>query len=358
MKIAIDINSALGKKTGIGYYVHNLLNQYKNYHNEFDFHYFFDPKNIDFTSLDRVVWSNIKLPPKYNKIKADILHIPGFSGPFFSGSCKKITTVHDLIGIIYPQNLRFPSRLFWSKWLPICVKTSKHIIADSFNTKNDIIRLLKIPENKITVIYLAADSAFKPIHNQEYLESIRTKYSLPQNFILHVGTLEPRKNVPNLIEAFARYSSENSSDLKLVICGLKSWGYPKVLETIERLKIKEKVFMTDYIDDNDLPALYNLSSFFASTSLYEGFGLPVLEAMACAKAVICSDSSSLPEVTGKAALLVNPLKNDEITKAIKLLDKNTSLCKELSMKSLEQASKFSWEKTAQETLEIYRKVAK
>ena len=269
MRIAIDISSTLEKKTGIGYYVHNLLNQYKNYHHEFEFYYLFDPKNVRLNSLQRVIWSNIKLPPKYKKIKADILHIPGFSGPLIPGKPKKVTTVHDLIGIIYPQNLRLPSRIFWSKWLPLCVKTSKHIIADSFNTKNDVIRLLGIPENKISVIYLAADSSFKPIQDLKYLETVRTKYSLPNNFILHVGTIEPRKNIPNLIEAFAKYSNENITDLSLVISGLKSWGYPKVKETIDRLKISNKIIITDYIDDNDLPALYNLSRFLVSTSLYE-----------------------------------------------------------------------------------------
>jgi glycosyltransferase involved in cell wall biosynthesis len=322
-----------------------------------DLSFYYNSRQDDLDTLGRMSWENMILPSLAKKDKIDLLHIPGFAGPRKRHKFKKITTVCDLIGMIYPENMGRVSRFYWQKWLPQCVKNSDLIIAISEHTKRDIIRLLGISEERIRVTLLAADSRFMPISDNDRLKRIRLKYHLPERFMLTVSTIEPRKNIYGLIQAFSGHIKDNRfSDLHLVIAGSKGWGYAKAYALVKSLGIENKVIFTDYIEDEDLPGLYNLAEFFIYPSFYEGFGLPVLEALSCGKAVICSNTSSLPEVTGEAAILIDPNNVGQLQEAIKALDADKGLREELSAKALIQSKKFSWEKTVEQTVKVYEEV--
>ncbi|MFQ5952631.1 MAG: glycosyltransferase family 4 protein [Candidatus Omnitrophota bacterium] len=355
MKIGIDTQSTCGEKTGIGYYTKSLIEEFERIGNV-ELKYYSDRQKTDLNTLERMYWENMALPSAAVKDKIDLLHIPGFAGPRMKGKFKKVTTINDLIGMIYPQNLNRVSRFYWQRWLPACAKNSDAIIAISEHTKRDIVKLLGVPEEKIHVILLAADSKFYPIAEKESLEKVRQKYDLPHDFMLHLGTIEPRKNITGLVEAFAGYVLENDPDLHLVLAGKKDWGYEQVYQKLEKLNVSSWVKFIDYVDDADMSAIYNLAKFFVYPSFYEGFGLPVLEAMACGTAVICSNTSSLPEVVGDAAILIDPNNIGELKEKIRELDTNASLRAELSERAIHQAGKFSWKKTAEQTLEVYKKL--
>ncbi len=356
MKIGIDAQSTCGRKTGIGYYAKNLIEELKK-NCDHELFCYSDSGKDGLNTLARMRWENMTLPIRAKKDKVDLLHIPGFAGPGKKHKFKKITTVCDLIGMIYPRNMGLASRFYWQKWLPQCVKKSDFIIAISDHTKRDVMDLLGIPEEKIRVILLAADSRFIPINDDNALSRVRVKYGLPKKFFLTVSTIEPRKNICGLIRAFDGHMKDNKdSELCLVISGQKSWGYAKAYELVQELGVEKRIVFTNYIEDEDLPYVYNLAEFFAYPSFYEGFGLPVLEALSCGKAVISSNTSSLPEVTGEAAILVDPNEAGQIQVAIKRLDTDNKFRQELSCKALCQARKFSWKNTAEATLDVYRKV--
>jgi glycosyltransferase involved in cell wall biosynthesis len=355
LKVGLDIQSLLGFKTGIGYYTDNLL-KYLNDYKDFRFFLYKDDKKEDLNTLERMKWENFTLPHLACNDNVDILHIPGFAGPLFRNKYKKVTTVHDLIGMVYPKNLGPISRFYWQRWLPVCIRSSDFIIADSESTKKDIVRFLKFPTEKISVIYLAADLNFKPQKNNRLLQDTLKKFGIYSNYILNVGTVEPRKNIVTLITAFAKYIKTTKSEVLLVIAGRKGWDYNRCLNKIFELRISDRVIFCDYITEEDLVSLYNLADLFVYPSFYEGFGLPVLEAMCCGAPVVCSDTSSLPEIAGDAAIFVKPNDVDGLCNAIGKVLSTPGLSISMREKSLKQAAKFSWENTAKQTIEVYKSI--
>ncbi len=356
MKIGIDVQSTQGKLTGIGYYTKNLLENMK-IAPEIELSYYRYPKETDLNTLERIYWENVSLPKLFKKDKPDILHITGFAGPLATGKTRKITTVHDLIGMIYPGNLAPVSRLYWQRWLPARVKNSRLIIAVSEHTKKDVVRLLGVSPDRVRVTYLAANKSFRYISNRESLYEVLKKYGINSKYILSVGTIEPRKNYVNLIKAFALHLDKvKKEEIKLVIVGRKGWAYNECLKSAIELGIQRHIIFCDYVNDVDLPIIYNMAELFVFPSLYEGFGLPVLEAMCCGVPIICSNTSSIPEVTADAAVLINPLNIPAMADAIENVMSNVDLRKSLSGKAMRQSSRFSWEKTAQKTISVYKEV--
>jgi glycosyltransferase involved in cell wall biosynthesis len=354
MKVGIDIQSTLGRKTGIGLYTRNLVDRI-----ERDGGVelvCFDPGKEELNTLERIKWENLGLMARVRRMDIDLLHVTGFAGPMFSGSTPKITTVHDLIGMIYPENLGTGSRFYWQKWLPGCVRNSDLILADSENTKSDIVKLLGVPEKKIRVVLLAVDEKFKPCDNEGRLRDVAAKYGLPDKFILNVGTIEPRKNIPGLIDAFEAYVRYCKGEMKLVLVGKKDWGYRQARKMADDLEISDRVIFADYVDDEDIPAFYSMARVFVYPSFYEGFGLPVLEAMSCGCPVIGSGVSSVPEIIGEAGLFIDPYDMRELPGMLKDLERDDFLYEELSEKALKRADEFSWERTAERTIEAYRVV--
>jgi glycosyltransferase involved in cell wall biosynthesis len=355
-RIGIDIQSTAFESTGIGYYTQNLIKEYEKV-NDIDFFYYKKSKKSRLNTIDRLWWENFSLTSRAKKDRVDILHVPGFAGPYFKGNFKKVTTVHDLIGLIYPKNLACISRFYWQKWLPACIKNSDFIIADSENTKKDIISFLGFNEKLIEVVSLASDERFsyredKPACRQKLKESC----GISSDFFLSVSTIEPRKNFITLIKAFNACPKSIKERYKVVIVGKKAWGLEELKNTINELGLSEKIILLDYIDIEILILLYNCATAFVFPSMYEGFGLPVLEALSCGLSVIASNTSSIPEITKDAALLCDPCDIDSFRKCMIDVAESEQLRTDLSHKGLQRAKDFSWKKTAEKTLDIYKRV--
>jgi len=320
---------------------------------------------------------NINLPMPFWQIsvifdllfqRIDILLVPStYLLPALNFLTPLLIIIHDLTTFL-PETKKTHKKIVILKekiTLKLAIRHAKKIIAISENTKQDLIKFFKTPVDKIIVVPLAARDIFCPIFNQEKIKIIRKKYNLPAEFILFVGTLEPRKNIVRLIEAYHKlifnFSAKGGSapggqfsifNLKLVIVGKKGWYWQEIFEKVKKLNMEDKVVFTGYLPDQDLPYLYNAALCFVYPSLYEGFGLPIIEAMACGCPVITSNISSLPEVAGEAAILVDPYNSQEIADALKKIIRDLGLREKLKRAGLVQAQKFSWQKTAQEILQV------
>jgi glycosyltransferase involved in cell wall biosynthesis len=269
--------------------------------------------------------------------------------------CKYIVTIHDLTSLLFPQYHSFFRRIHHKNSILTSVRLADYIIADSHSTKQDLMKLFSVPADKIKVIYIGVDSCFRVIKSQEDLLRSRDKYALPSEFIFTLGVLEPKKNTESVIRAYADLKKSLPNVPKLVIGGSIKYGWKNsnIFRVVSELRLKDDVIFTDFIDYQDLPAVYNLAKLFVFPSIYEGFGLPVLEAMACGTPVITSNTSSLPEVAGDAAVLVDPYDILGIADAISnvLADENNQ--REMAEKGLKNVKRFSWQKAAQEILEVF-----
>lgn len=353
MRVGIDVQSTLGQKTGIGLYTANLLQALRRVAPQHEYVALAWGRLQELRTDQRIYWQQWALPCQARETRVDILHVPGFDAPLFK-PCPVVLTVHDLIGCIFPQNLPIISRFYWSFWLPRSIRWADIIIADSHHTKNDLIRLVGIPPNRVRVIYLGVDAAFQPLQEDEALEPVRVKYNLPAEFILYVGTIEPRKGLDTLITAYAALAREIPHDL--VIAGKKGWYIEPLFRLVETYKLGQRVHFVGYIADEDLPKLYNLATLFVYPSRYEGFGLPPLEAMACGVPVICSNAASLPEVVGDAAWLVPPNAPEALAAAIRQVLENSQLQGIMRSKGLERAKRFTWDETARQTAAVYEEL--
>lgn len=356
MKIAIDIQTTLGQKSGFGYYVKNLVENLEKNDSKNEYCLVTPKMEHDLSTPQRFMWDQFNFPKRAKKVKVDILHQPCFSAPIFYRG-KVVVTCHDIISVLFPKNLQFWSRMFYSKWMPFSYRRADMIIASSECTKKDIIEHLKISPEKIKVIHLATSDSFKPIKDQKIIEGIKKKYKTGENYFIHVGTLEPRKNLSFLVKAFNMATKQGIKE-NLVIVGKKGWYYEDLFRQVEKLKLEKRVVFTGYAEEKDIPILYNGATALTFPSIYEGFGFPPLEAMNCGTPVISSNTSSIPEVVGNAGILIPP-KNEKIwAEKMLLLSQSKELSKELSQKGLIQSKKFSWEKTAKKTMNVYEEVNK
>ncbi|MCL5795664.1 MAG: glycosyltransferase family 4 protein [Patescibacteria group bacterium] len=354
MKIGIDIQTTLGQKTGFGFYVKNLVSQLEKIDRKNQYVLIKPASETDLSAPKRFYWDQFQVPKRAQDEKVDVLHQPCFSVPIFYRG-KVVVTVHDLIARLFGKDIPFYSRQFFGKWMPFSYRRADKIIANSEHTKKDIVKILKIHPKKIKVIYLAAGSEFRKIHDQKKINQVTKKYKTGNKYLLHLGTLNPRKNLEFLIKVFAGIVKD-FPQYNLVISGKEGWYFEGLFKLAKKLGLSKKIIFTGYIDDCDKPYLINAATVFTFPSLYEGFGLPLLEAMACGVPVISSNTSSLPEVVGEAGILIKPTDEKAWVNAIKLLLSNTKLRQQYIDRGLKQAQKFSWTKTARETLEVYQEV--
>ena len=380
MKIGIDISQSAHRGTGVGTYTKELVENLFRIDRKNEYVFFFSSlrgKLPDFkfpldreqhrpapkfkikqcklpTSVLELLWNRLHVLPVEKLVgKVDIFHSSDWTQP--PAKAKKITTVHDLSPWKYPETLdpkivRVHKRRM--KWV---LQEADLVIADSIATREDMFKILNFPRKKVRVIPLAADKIFSPQPLSE-IERVKTKYRIGGEYFLSVGTREPRKNLKRTVQAFRMFSqgltgqkrnSEcESGEVCLVLVGKFGWG--------KDIAPAEKVILTGYVPNSDLPALYSGAKGFVYPSLFEGFGLPVLEAMACGVPVVTSGVSSLPEVVGQAAILVDPEKTEQIAMALNEIYFNRTLDERLKKMSLAQSKKFSWEKTASQTLKVYR----
>ncbi|MBA7706615.1 D-inositol-3-phosphate glycosyltransferase [subsurface metagenome] len=382
MRIGIDISTVLnhGQDIGAGRYITNLVRNLLKIDKKntyiFTGRYVTDKyleiiNGIRSTCTDNKIefklykttqkklnlWNRLRFPPiELMGFKADLLHCPDYLIP---PTLNKIIilTIHDLAFIRFPQfNFDWFTKKY-TKEVKRNARLAKIIIADSKSTKDDIIKFFKIDPAKVKVVYLASDSQFKKLANQEKDKKVLKKYGIDKKYILSAGTIEPRKNYPTLIKAF-NYIKHNNNDFnyRLVIVGRTGWKSEATYRERELSPYKDDILFIGRVSDKDLVQIYNQAEIFVYPSLFEGFGLPPLEAMSCGLPVIASDSSSLKEVVGNAGILIPPDDFKEISKQISYILKNEKIKKKLKEKSLKQAQKFSWEKTARKTLNIYNEI--
>ena len=285
----------------------------------------------------------------------DVLHSPDFIPPS-QPRCPIVITMHDLAFLLYPRFLTRDSARYYGQ-VDLAARQADHIIAVSESTKRDTVRLLGVPESKITMIHEAAHPLFTPVTNEETLERTRARHNLPPEFILFVSTIEPRKNLPTLLRAFRRLRDNYKSPAMLAIAGHRGWLAEEVDNVLDELKLRDAVHFLGGVPNEELVYLYNAARLFVLPSFYEGFGLPPLEAMACGTPVIVSNVSSLPEVVGDAGMLVAPEDVEGLTVAMWRVLTDDNLRKEMRAKGLKRAATFSWERAARETLDVYYKVA-
>jgi glycosyltransferase involved in cell wall biosynthesis len=300
-----------------------------------------------------VLLSNLIRRPMDNTFGAvDIFHATNHLLGHF-GQARTVFTLHDLIFLHYPEYHLPYNRWYLTFAMPRFLRAADVIITPSECSRQDAINFYGLSPDKIKVIYEAAAPHFKPADRTETLARVRHQYNLPDQFILHVGTIEPRKNLSRLLEAFQTVGQE-FPDLKLVLVGKKGWLYDEFFQTLNQFGLAERVIFPGFVKEGDLPAFYQLAQVFIYPSLYEGFGLPPLEAMACGAPVICSNSSSLPEVVGNAGLLIAPTNTAEMTQSLRRLLADAELRAGLRARSLARAGQFSWQKAAGQLEAVYR----
>lgn len=367
MRIGIDCRCLNGEKTGIGYYTYHLINNLIRLEKNGEF-YLYSNRYLEFpleagnirknagSRFPGNLWLQTVLPLLLYKHEINVFHAPLFIVPL-ACSIPRVVTVHDLTSYIFPEKSTWQNRNILRYLLPTSIKAADAVIAISENTKQDIVNYLGTSPEKISVIPLAAPDTCRQIHDREELNRIRAKYKLPEKYILFVGTIEPRKNLERLITAYKQVLNHRK-DLphRLVMVGKLGWLYEDIFRVYHESGLKDKIQFLGYVDQEDMSHIYNGADLFVYPSLYEGFGLPVLEAMSCGIPVITSNVSALPEVAGDSCHLVNPLCVEELAYAIELLLGSPTLQEQMSRAGLARSRDFSWRKTAAEHLKLYDQV--
>ncbi|MFH1403782.1 MAG: glycosyltransferase family 1 protein [Candidatus Altiarchaeota archaeon] len=295
--------------------------------------------------------NHLRLPKIIGKTGVGLVHGLCDFIPIGGGGFRKVYTVHDLTGILFPGAHKLAVSLNHRLVKPRELAASDAIIAVSENTRKDLLEHYDVDESIVTVIHEGVDPVFRKTDGS----GVRGKYGLDFPFILYTGTLEPRKNIPTLLKAF-RILVDSGVEHRLLLVGRRGWKYEGFFRMVSELGLEDRVLFTGYVPREDLPGLYSLASVFAFPSLYEGFGLPVLEAMACGTPVVCSNSSSLPEVVGDAGLMVDPLDEGGLADALRSVLDSDSLSGRLSGRGVERAGGFTWDEAARKTMRVYEGV--
>jgi glycosyltransferase involved in cell wall biosynthesis len=375
MRIAIDLTPIPYQKTGVGKYALGLLNAL-NQNDETNEYYLFVKRGFRKTlnleadnfqviecsnylglRLLRLLWEQLILPLQLVKMNIQVLHSIHYTLPFLA-PCKTVVTFHDMTFFLFPEKHTFVKRYFFKLFIRISSKRATRLVAVSENTKKDMIELLGIRAEKISVIYETVDSRYRPIDDKHLSEELSRKYGIKKRFILYVGTLEPRKNVTFLLKAYHKLSIDYRISHQLVIVGKKGWGYKDIFSTAESLAMGDQVLFTGYVPEDELPFLYNSADLFVYPSLYEGFGIPPLEALSCGTPTISSDISSMPEVVGNAGLLVDPHNVNQLSKAMYDVLMDIELRRNLSQAGLNRAKRFAPKEIATQMLKTYELTAK
>ena len=377
MRIGVDARVLLKPKTGIGRYLRNLIANLLLIDEKNKYILFMDKKgDFDFSApnckerviwllnlgkewirhLGSPIWMNLYLPWGLKREHIDLLFCPNSISPI-RRTCKKLLVIHDFYRILFPKlGDKFYTFYLRKTFLSEMEKVSK-IITVSHNSKKDVIESFNVPEDKIKTIHSGVESIFEPINDRKLLNERLQKYDLvAKDFILYVGGLNYRKNVIRLINAYYELRKSKIVKHRLVIVGGEKRPYLYIEKVVKTLGLENDVILTGYVADEDLPYIYSKADLFVYPSLYEGFGFPPLEAMACGTPVVSSNVSSIPEITEDAAVLVNPNDTNAIAKGISEVLTNDDLRQSMIRRGLKRAKHFSWRNTAKETLDIFEEV--
>ena len=370
MRIAFDGTTLTPGRTGVGYYTEHLLQHLaREVAGTGDEIVVVSNKPIDTQAPlpahvrihnghrfpIRIGWMQLRAASALNALQPDVAHFTNGMIPIAS-PVTTIVTVHDMSLRLYPQCHPLRRLLLNRPLMHVAISQASAIVTVSHSARRDLLRLHGVAPDRVSVVHEAASPAFRPIIDRARLDAIKAQYGLPDRFILYVGTIEPRKNLGRLMEAFAA-ARKSGIPHHLVCVGPYGWSSSDLSGRIDRLGIRHAVHFTGYVPFEDLPAFYNLGDFFVFPSLYEGFGLPVVEAMASGAAVLTSNSSSLGEIAGDAAETVDPTDTDAMMAAICRLATDAALRRHRAEKGLERSKTFSWTQTAREMLAVYHRAA-
>lgn len=375
--VGIDVTAALTQGGGIGRYTRELVRALVGHDDGYNYTLFSarppaklpvpDPlpeaNNVRYRQapLDSRwlyrLWYRLRLPLPVQTFtgRVDLFHSPDFVLPPLWGQVPTLLTVHDLSFLHYPQTFTPALVNYLNRVVPRSIRRATHILADSEATKADLVELWQVAPEKVTVLYSGVDALFRPVTRPRQIKPVREKYGLGDApYLLSVSTIQPRKNYQTLIRAFRPVAEQWPHNL--VIAGGKGWLYEEVLAEVTRQGLADRVHFAGFVADEDLPALYSDASLFLFPSLYEGFGLPLLEAMACGVPVVTSKASSLPEVAGEAALQLPP--EDEVawSAAMHTLLGDGQQRAHLVAAGFLQARRFTWQKSARQLFQVYRQL--
>lgn len=300
--------------------------------------------------LGRIAWEQLAQPIAARQSRLDLLHVTAYVSPLVAAT-PTVVTIHDLSFLRSPDSFRFANRTYLSLFTGLSCQRARRVIAVSEHTKKDVMKVYGIPADKIDVVYSGLDPEIVRPPETELI-AFRKRHGLPDKFILYLGTIEPRKNLSTLIRAYAKV---RPAGVKLVCAGGRGWMYEDVFQTVEELRLSRDVIFPGFLPSDDLPFWYSAAQIFVYPSTYEGFGLPVIEAMACGVPTITTNASSLPEAAGDAALLVPPDDTSALAEALARLLADDSLQVELAERGLRQAARFTWEDAARNTAWVYAK---
>lgn len=370
MRIAFDGTTLTPGRTGVGYYTEHLLQHLaREVATTGDEIVVVSNKPID-TQVPlpphvrvheghrfpiRIGWMQMRAASALGAVQADVAHFTNGMIPMAS-PVATVVTVHDMSLRLYPHCHPIRRRLLNRPLMQVAIRTASAIVTVSHSARRDLLNLHGVSPDRVLVVHEAASPAFAPISDRARLDSVRARYALPERFILYVGTIEPRKNLMRLMSAFADARRAGITQ-QLVCVGPYGWASRDLSGHIERLGIQDAVRFTGYVPFDDLPAIYNLGDFFVFPSLYEGFGLPVVEAMASGLPVLTSNTSSLGEIAGDAAETIDPTDTDALASAMRRLATDRDLRRERSQLGLQRARSFSWTQTAREMLAVYQRAA-
>ncbi len=366
MKIGIMLRH-LNELGGVVVYTRNIIENLLEIDRENEYVFFYNNhslsgnytkyKNVSEVVIEKknkFLWDQYYIPKVLKSEKIDVVFNPKLSVPLFTPA-KKILTMHGLEQFACPYLFKFFDNLYIHIMMPLYCRKAAAVIVMSDIGRKDLIKYLHVKSNKIEVIYESYHERFKPLENRQDMLAIKNKYNLPDKFLLFVGGLTPLKNFGNILRAFNIVRKK--VPIKLVVCGFNRWKYAHDIELIKKLKLKNDIITLGFVPDEDLPYLYNLAQCFVFPSLYEGFGIPVLEAQACGCPVVSTKTGATPEVSGGAALLVNPKKHRALAHALYDVLTDEDLKKKLIKAGLENAKKFSWKLTAEKTLQLFKKLS-
>ncbi len=378
MRVAIDVQNLLRPMTGVGCYVSNLVRALSLLPVEgaIQAFYFSRAKQNSRIGLSggRVSEKAISFPPgrvvqflwkrfSFPKVDslvgpADVFHFPNFvARPVQKG--KVVITVPDLSFVRFPHFTQPKNLRFLTRNVSRSIERADKVIAISEFTRKELGELFPSAARKLVVTRLGVSEAFFPRTDEEDLQRVRAIYNLPDQYVLFVGTLEPRKNLATLLDAYRifRKQSRTYAGIGLVAAGMKGWLYEETMKRISSMPPEMSPLLTGYVEESDLPYLYSAAKMVVMPSLYEGFGLPCLEAMACGTPLVCSNGSSLPEVVGDAALMVSPTDPEEMAHAMSTVADDRELADDLVRRGTERAAQFTWRRCAEETYRVYEEVA-
>jgi glycosyltransferase involved in cell wall biosynthesis len=366
VRIAIDARTIAAPKTGDRTYCLNLVRALAEVDTENEYHLCTASQSPLADGLGRTMrqevipaspawtWTPIQFPRALRRLAASVAHVQYFIPPI--APCPVVTAIHDISFHRHPEWFPLKHRTLLNLLVPVAARNAARVIVGSAHTRDELVTCYDLPPEKVVVTPYAADPIYAPIPADQAREAVAKRFGVRDAYVLAVGVIQPRKNLPRLVRAFARVADQFPHRLLLV--GKQGWAAEELLAAIDLARLAERVQFTGYVADADLPALYAAADLFVYPSLYEGFGLPTLEAMACGTPVLTANTTSLPEVVGDAAVTVDPSDEAAIASALEELLRSPERRAALRERGLARAALFSWHETARRTLAVYEDAAR